>query len=322
MSVDRLRRTFALLAVAWLSTASAGQAAPLPTAAETTQWVRFTTTSGLPSDVVASMIELPGHGTWAVTSSGLATFDGFRWRPVPIDGTRNVPATALGVDARDRVVAIVGGHLVTGDGDGLRSVPASSGINRLKFAAAAQAKTGPVLLLGDDRRIYEWDGQAVRRHVPSEFLGKVPRLLSATPSGAWASTEQGLYRWDGRVWRQQIKSTGNVFDVIGLAEDREQRAAAYIESPAAARGLWEWPGRNAPRAVHRAQATQILGIALFSNADMVVVHQTGEVMTQAGSAWRPLTADGMQIIDARRCGYLANGDLWVATDHGLCVRRT
>ena len=322
MSVDRLRRTFVMIAVGCLITASTGQTAPLPAAAETTRWVRFTTTSGLPSNVVASMTELPGHGTWAVTSSGFATFDGFRWRPVPIDGTRNAPASGLAVDARHRVVAIAGGRLVTGDKDGLRSVPASAGINTLKFTAAAQAQTGPVLLLGDDRRVYEWDGQAVRRHVPSEFLGKVPLLLSATPSGAWASNAQGLYRWDGRAWRLQLKSTGSVFEVIGLAEDREQRAAAYIESPAAARGLWEWPGRSAPRAVHRAQATQIYGIALFSSADMVVVHQTGEVMTQTGSAWSPLAADGTPILDARRCGYLANGDLWVATDHGLFVRRT
>jgi PAS domain S-box-containing protein len=325
MSVDRLLRllrTFGWFSLAWLVSALAGLAAPVPAASDATRWVHFTTTSGLPSAVVLSINDFPDRGVWAATSSGLATFDGFRWRPVPIDGVRNVPAGGLALDASHRVVALTGGRLVTGDADGLRTVPASNGINTLKFTAAAQAATGPVLLLGDDRRVYEWDGRTVRRHVPSEYLGKVPHLLSGTPSGAWASTERGLYRWDGRAWRLQLKSSGPVFEVMGLAEDRDQRGAAYVESPAAARGLWEWPDRNATRAVHREQATQVTSIALFPKAELVAVLQTGEIMTKDGESWNPLTADGPRLLDARRCGYLANGDLWVATDHGLYVRRT
>ena len=52
---------------------------------ESWRWAHFTTTSGLPSNIVESVIEADDSTVWVSTAKGIAWYDGYRWIPVIVD---------------------------------------------------------------------------------------------------------------------------------------------------------------------------------------------------------------------------------------------
>jgi PAS domain S-box-containing protein len=284
------------------------------------RWVHFTTASGLPSDFVTTVVDVPGSGAWALTRGGAARFDGFRWRAVPQPKGVDGPPTSLVADGKGGVVAVAGGRLLVGGASGLRAVPVSAGGRSIEFAACVRAAQGVFLLLGNDDRIYQWDGQTCRLHTASQGLGRVRSIRQAREFGVWALADRGLSSWDGAGWT--LRLPGRNLAMTSVAEPLDGRAIAYVDAPAAFRGLWQWSGGSAPlQARRQLNEPPIDSVAVAPDGDTVAVYYIGEVVRRTGADWAPLPQEGVRILDARSVGFLVDGDLWVASDHGLYVHR-
>jgi two-component system, cell cycle sensor histidine kinase and response regulator CckA len=283
------------------------------------RWVHLTTESGLPSDVVSRLVQVAGDGPWALTRDGVARFDGHRWLRVAVPGNPDVFNGNLASDGRGGVALVAGGQLLVGNGSGLHLVPVLRAGRALQVEKCARAREGPVLLLTRDGTVYSWDGSVCRPHEPSHVLGRVYGIAAAGDQAAWASAERGLWSWEGARWRHRLP--GGRLAVGAAFEMPDGGAFVYIDSPSAQRGLWEWHGESAPRPIRRAMPTPIESIAATPEGDVILVHNTGDLMVRTGKTWKHLTAVDLRVNEARSVGFLADGALWVASDHGVYVRR-
>jgi two-component system, cell cycle sensor histidine kinase and response regulator CckA len=282
------------------------------------RWVHFTRTSGLASDFVVSVVDVTDDGLWAITRDGVSRFDGFVWKTV--HGTRDIgtQTATLTPDGRGGVVLVSGGRVFVGRASGLRPVAATDGNEPTIASACARAGRGPVLVTSRDGLLYDWDGEALHRHrVPDQF-GRV-RSLRQAGAAVWASTETGLWCWEGTRWRQRL--AGRELVLLAVFEHADESALAYVDSPRSARGLWEWQGESGPRPIRRTVSTPVESIAVGPAGVTLITHNTGELVQRAGDEWTSFKYAGMSIMDARSAGFLSNGDLWIATDHGLFIYR-
>jgi PAS domain S-box-containing protein len=310
-----------LLAAAGCLALLAGRADSSPASyLDAWRWVHFTTGSGLPSDFVTAVVEVQGSGVWALTRGGVARFDGFRWNRVDVPAGSDDPPSSLVADGRGGVVVVASGHLLVGNAGGLRAVTATVGGRPVEFETCARAATGLVLLLGTDHRIYQWDGQTFRPHLASGALGRVRAMKQAGDFCVWVSADHGLSSWDGARWKLRLPGSG--LALVSVLEQADESAIASVEAPIAARGLWEWKAQAPPHPIRRGLGTPVDSIAVAPDGETVMVYYNGEIMRRTGTRWTPLPQEGVRILDAQSVGFLANRDLWVATDHGLYVNRS
>jgi PAS domain S-box-containing protein len=322
--MPRRRTSFPVAGLVLLATLSTGAAlaSPDPRLFERWRWAHFTRESGLPSDFVSSVTDVPGDGIWVVTRAGIARYDGFVWKMPRTEAGLSTQATCLVPDGSGGVVAVAGSRLLAGNRDTVRVVTVPENGTSLAWTGCARAPGGPTLLLSEGGRLYEWDGRAARPRQAERALGVVLSLHQAGAGAVWLSTETGLWSWESGQWRRRLAGTQiqlrGVFEVPGV------RAIAYVENPRSQRGLWEWRlGAAAPSVIRRAVEDTVASIAIGRNGEAAVVHQNGDVMLRDNSEWAAFNGadtDG-DIAEARAVGYLANNDLWIATDRGLFLHR-
>lgn len=317
--VAPLRPLLTVVALAALLPATVRpQSAAVPEAGDW-RWVHFTTESGLPSDFVSTVVEVAGDGPWALTRNGIARFDGYRWLPVPLSSSPDTFNASLTGDGHGGAALVVGGQLMAGNRSGLHPVTVLAAGKPVVFNGCARAREGPVLLLARDGSVYAWDGAVCRLHEASRALGRVYRLLAAGNQAVWVTAEHGLWSWEGTRWRQRLPR-GRLVPSAAF-ESPDGSALAFVDSPPTSRGLWEWQGDLEPRPVRRPVPTPIDSITATLEGDVILVHNTGDLMVRGGEGWRHLAPANVRLNEARSAGVLAGGDLWIATDHGLYFRR-
>ena len=100
--------------------------AQVPRFDEVWRWVEFTTVSGLPSDRILDVVETGDSTVWAVTSSGLAWYDGFRWNRV--DSSMGLPLEHVEMAKRfgtRQLLLLSGLTFYLGDKSGFSPLPLS-----------------------------------------------------------------------------------------------------------------------------------------------------------------------------------------------------
>ncbi|HEY3380187.1 MAG TPA: ATP-binding protein [Vicinamibacterales bacterium] len=283
------------------------------------RWIRFTVASGLPSDRAFGVVQVPGDGLWATAAGGVSRYDGHRWLRVPV-GPDEVPSS-LTPDGHGGVVGVTEGLLVAGDARGLRTVRIWADGGNVRFLTQARAATGPVLLLGGNQRLYQWDGSRVSPYAIPAPVGTIERLVQAGPHAVWASTTTGLWSFNGDRWSLRLADVGAPFILTAAHEGPNGHASAWLQHPGELRGFLNWrPGRTPTRS-QGPLASPAVAIASLPNGDSVLVHTTGQMTLRVGTSWTEFPPVPGRLGDARDAGYLPNGDLWVATDHGLFFYR-
>jgi hypothetical protein len=315
------RLLLAASSIILIATAAAAAAAspPDPRLGDAWRWSQFTHASGLPSDFVVGVVDIPGDALWAITRSGVARFDGFVWKRIPAKGGTDEGVVAIAPDGHGGVAVVAGTSLFAGNADGLHVVPILDGGKPVEFTNCARAGSGPALLLGKNGVLYEWDGRLATPHLPSGELGRISGIRQAGPTAVWASAEAGLWRWEGTRWRLRFK--GRALQWYAVAELADQSALAFVENPRSHRGLWEWRGDTGPTSIRQVVQSAIASIAIGPGGETVIVHNTGDVMLRDGDGWTPLSGPAAAVVEARAVGFLRDGDLWVATDRGLFLHR-
>ncbi|MEI6668693.1 MAG: response regulator [Acidobacteriota bacterium] len=289
--------------------------------ADNWRWSRFTTRDGLPSDEVVDVVDAYDGTLWVLARGGVAYFDGFRWQAVPLPATVAGQAGTIAAISGGGIAVLSGAQLVIGDRYGFVLANANSGKAATPWRTMAVARGSRVLLLGDEGVLFEWDGHAIHPHEASSALGRVHKLYRAGHTGVWISTDRGLYSYDSGSWRRRMAPAAEYYDVSSAVELPNGRAWAYISYPPAVRGLWRWEGNAATLMEGTRQSTlsQAVSLAIGRGGEVLAAHQTGQLTVFRDRTWSPLTTHDVEINDAHRIGLRANGDLWVASDHGLFV---
>jgi PAS domain S-box-containing protein len=321
-----------------LATAGSAVAQRLPVATldglhEPSLWTRFGVEDGLPNLRVLQVHETwepdSTPRVWVVTEDGVAWYDGHRWHPVGrAQGLPEEAADDLAVDSRGEVIALFGGHAFVGNSstgfvplDGL-DIPAGD------FAVACEAIPGgglAYLLRRRGSRTCELRvvGQTSREPALVEVMSLDPRIFTRDAAGAglWLAAKDGLRRLDGKGEWWLRAPIGDLEVGAAAVGDAEGRGLAYVDSPWRRRGLWEWTAEGHFQHVELMDFDGISGLTMRPDGEAVVVLTSGEVRVRADGHWGRLDPRPREMRGVRDVSYRANGDLWVATDHGLFLWR-
>ena len=163
--------------------------------------MRFTTTSGLPSNRVLDVVETADGTVWAATSSGLAWYDGYRWNPV--GETNGLPQSSpwkvtAGPDGE--LVVVNDFRLYRGDTAGFREIPVEVE-NNPQLVGAAVPFTGNTVLIHAGGVLYTYVSDRLERY--TEYPGYPDSTLSPYQDkhgGTWLAGHGGLYHWEEERW--------------------------------------------------------------------------------------------------------------------------
>jgi PAS domain S-box-containing protein len=304
-----------VLAVALASGTPALAQQPQPPLSDAWRWTQFTIAQGLPSSSVISVVQAPAGALWALTRLGVARFDGYQWRQIKLPVPGNAVESQL-VPGRSGDLAVVhGSSLVVVDRDGGTRVALSPETGSPALVAGGYAEVGPLLLLGRDGVIYEWDGAVCRRHM-WQGVGRVVSLVQAGPRRVWVSGERGVACWDGRRWRERLSTSGAPYVLLAVLENDDESAWVSIERPIEASGLWYFtPGQSDP--IRKAEPSSIVSLGRAADGRLLAVHATGDLTWLDGTRWNPVATPNGLLSNARLVNVLPGGDVAIATDDGI-----
>ena len=223
----------------------------LPAAGE---WVHFTEESGLPANHVDRVIETPAGSIWAVTSGGLAWYDGFRWNAAPPEvgcgsGWMGLVAEPFG---RDQLLVVREGHFFIGDRSGFKEIVLPHlGAAADQLVHAIEGPDGRLLFecglpkFPYSVRIFVREGERLTEletpNKPARPVG-LPSLTRTASGQVFMRTERGLYRLTSKGYKA-VNTEGPWEGAWGVAEGASGHGFVFVYAQGETGGLWEWsPG--------------------------------------------------------------------------------
>ena len=301
----------------------------LPAAGE---WVHFTEESGLPANHVDRVIETPAGSIWAVTSGGLAWYDGFRWNAAPPEvgcgsGWMGLVAEPFG---RDQLLVVREGHFFIGDRSGFKEIVLPHlGAAADQLVHAIEGPDGRLLFecglpkFPYSVRIFVREGERLTEletpNKPARPVG-LPSLTRTASGQVFMRTERGLYRLTSKGYKA-VNTEGPWEGAWGVAEGASGHGFVFVYAQGETGGLWEWSPGGPARKSEDWTENIVTAMAVASNGDAVIVYDDGAVRWRRDGAW-------VSPVDfpPGRCNILSvlfrtNGDLWATTEEGLFLRR-
>ena len=304
-----------LLAAAWLigsaATAQAGQPLTQPGADQAARWSALAdpvfqtlgVAAGLPNPMALAAVQDRDGFLWVGTGSGLARWDGYRFRTYGSDGQKPddlpdtyVQALRLGPDGALWIGTSAGG-LVRYDKDHDSFIPvpvAGRRSGRIEIRAFADDDT-PGLLVGGGGGLYHLDNDDTHpRLIPKTKdetrglpPGRVFSLLRDKRGALWVGTGHGVFRRDPGA---------PAFAAVALP--------ALTGTPTSVKALGE-------------DSTGQVWVAT-TNTGAYVIDASRTTATQIRSAEK--TADLLETMDVDAIGEARPGEIWLGTTgHGIIV---
>ncbi len=293
------------------------------------RWAVFTTEDGLPSNSVEHVIE-SGDGTpWAATTRGLAWYDGFWWRPVPLPGIsphHRISHIASGPGSEIFVVCNYALH--RGGRDGFRPVP-------IELDGVAQAVTNVAPLSGEDDYLVQvtrnmLDYALVRitgsrchriEQPPDVQPPNQPKLWALSGGRAFLATPRRLYRWTDHGWDQFFTPASEHFNLLRIAENKNQSGLIQFTDLNSNLSTWAWRSREAPRDLSSSFTEYLQAIDIADSGELIAAYQSGAI--RAGHISGPLgDIPGLRSPRAARALYWsAQSGIWIGSENGLLFFR-
>ncbi|MBI1805668.1 MAG: PAS domain S-box protein [Ignavibacteria bacterium] len=277
------------------------------------RWVHFTVESGLPSNYVSQVFEATDGTVWAATAAGLAWYDGFQW--VTTDSMYGLPQNRS-VNIFDQVgdsLFIKCGQYYLGTKTGFRQ------ITELQQVMGAIPFSGRSILAQENASLFQYENNHLKPFEPGSALteGKSMSLWRTLGGGIWASFVDGLYKREDGSWKCKMKADSTIIGVMGVVENARGSGIAWVNFPSEKRGLWEWQ-KNSPLLHDRSEKVDnIKSLDIGPNDEAIAVYQSDELRIRREGIWHPLILGQSQIREILTVTIRANGDLWIATEHGL-----
>jgi signal transduction histidine kinase/sugar lactone lactonase YvrE len=291
------------------------------------RWVRFDVSSGLPSPRVLDVFEASDGKIWALTSGGVAWFDGFRWTPVDCSWLRSHPVDLPGIVIRGACLAIAGmDSLVV-----VNSAGCTPGI--IPPAISKQAGAQPSDLEGIITRI-DTSIMIVRHdsliHVasPLDTLSDCNLRMKEAQWGLlyysqkpWLRIGDALYRWTGNAWNRLLRTPRGYLKVILIETDDHDNGIGVFEDEPGRVSVYGWSADGAARRDPREEGDLIKSIAFTPSGEILAVENTGALRIKRKDGWSLLPKLPPFISNPLMIKFRRNGDLWVGTANGLFLCR-
>lgn len=298
-----------------LTCAQAGLLAQTNPLEESWRWAHFSTSSGLPSNIVRDIKDAPDGTPWALTVAGPAWFDGFQWHAVESDIVRyeNNFRGIIGFYGNGMLFQIKDRFFVATKSD-ITPFPVDS-VSEMWVLAKDS-----VLLLRNQSPFVYAHGQLTRFPFPGwkngmTFGGK----LEHNHFIVWS--RESMFAWDGRERRTIIDFDRGPAGVGAMAENAAREMLFVIGYPQSKAGLWESRrGERARRNPFRTVRKELL-MSIADNGDAIVLYENNFLRIRRKGKWNVLNDLPDFFREVSCLQYRSNGDLWVATDHGLFLCR-
>ena len=309
----------ACVATAW----PAPGAAQDPESPQSWRWVSFGSSSGLPSQQIASVVRTRDGTMWAGTDRGVAWFDGYRWHPVAAaDGHGRMRVRALAPDAGGGIVVVVDSAVFRGDTAGLRPVPL-----RLRGQPMDVLRVAPLggdsLLVLDEQRLYACSGDgscAPLRGEREGLRGSVSSLWVPRPGRVWAVAANGLFERRGGSWTLRLPSGTTQAFAGALAEGEDGSGVVALNQPFPRGGIYAWGGADARPREQALPRMVVSAAAVGPRGEMAVAHSSTSISVREGGVWSTRSVPA-SVGAIRSLSYSAGGDLWVGGAMGLYLYR-
>ncbi len=281
---------------------------------EAWRWIQFTTTSGLPSDRIIDLVETDDGLVWALTASGVAYYDGFRWntpRECPWgDGQSVVSLKRYGADS---VLVVVEGQVYVGNSVGFTKLPLIDASYELAVLPHRQ-----LLLMRNSSPYLFSNGVLTPFLVSREHTeGKTIALRPSRSGSVWAHLADGLYRLEEQGWQRKFAFDTSMGVVVALAENAHGSGIVYLAYPIEQRGLWEWTNGSVPRRVPTERPDNVRMLDIGPDDEALALYQSGDIRIRIDGVWSELTLAGAMIQDINFVTFGKNLDVWFGTEHGL-----
>jgi ligand-binding sensor domain-containing protein len=181
----------------------------------------LTAADGLPSDVVAAVAQASDGRLWIGTDDGLAVYDGESVTAVEVpaaDDLEDFSVSALLAAGDGTVwVGLYGGQVFAGNGDGdwVRFDP-GAGLREDVDVINGFAETadGAIWLATNDG-LYRYDGRRWRDTRPPGVSEAVSALHAAADGSLWVGFyESGVARYDGQSWERLTTGEGLISEMV------------------------------------------------------------------------------------------------------------
>ena len=282
---------------------------------ESWRWVRFTTTSGLPSNSIRNVIDGPDATPWAVTTGGLAWYDGFQWHAV--DSACRYMDNALchvyGFFEKGLLLQIKENCYIATRA-GMKPLP----IDSVSYIWIDSEDTA--FIVRKKSLLRYTHGNLSPVSLP--WWNDEVLFVRALPSGrTFVHSRDRDFWWDGKA---RIPFTTDFikgkFVMTFVVENSSRQGVVFLSSSPSHEGIWEWSdGGHAHRDAFR---TVRLGLfrTIAENGDAVVVFENDFVRVRRNGTWKTVSLPNF-VRDIMSVQFRLNGDLWIATQHGLFLCR-
>jgi PAS domain S-box-containing protein len=307
------RRAVAVLILS-LGTLSLAQ---FPDFSDKSLWVHFTPSSGLPSGEVTSIFESSDSTLWVSTLTGVAWFDGYRWRQGEKGSIWPANAAIIRSEYRDSILIFSSGIYYLGNKNGFRELFKRVGTNLFMVGNDS-------IPLSGEAALYALFGESTVPKPDLKLIQGITQVYSTKNGNIWLTFPDGLYRRQGKSWNVKLRSPSfqERLVVLSVTENNHGSGICLVRGPAEKIGIWEWTHNGPLRQSKLAKPVlYIVSADIDENDNVVAVAQAGEIFVRHGGRWNmlpflPENASSITSVLFRR-----NGDLCLGSDDGLRVWR-
>ena len=278
--------------------------------ADAWRWVEFTTESGLPSNDVTGLTETNDGTVWAVTTKGIAWYDGFQWHPVA-----NMPQERFGAIVpygSSRVVSNREGMIYVITRDSAVTLP----LRDVSLGAPLDSTTLIVrmeksLFLYADGHLRPMQGDSDRVNGSIDIFWKTRR------NRLWIRTTSGLFTWERDHWQRHLWQDPGEVSLTAIEEAGRAGGIASVILPLDMRGVWEWTDGGTPVRNMEELGYDVKALDMSPAGDAVVVYNSSDIRIRKEGRWSSLTSVQSRLGEVEFVQWRDNGDLWFGTEHGL-----
>ncbi len=285
---------------------------------ESWRWSHFTTSSGLPSDVVENIIETESGVPWVSTAKGLAWYDGYRWNSIPVDSSKpNQRARLISKYYNDKIFVILDGSLYQGNSQGFKKCLFTNHIEYGNISTVAALDSTTYMC------VYETNSSAYVLQVKNGYAVKIqsppPGRLYQTNNSIWFSSgsDVGLYRFQKNQWIKLFKPIGDAIALRSIVENDRGEGIISIDAPKNKIGVWEFQDKSNIKYSSSERNQPIRTANISNNGEAIIVYESGEIHIRENYIWSHLEPIPRQMINILSIYYRPNNDVWLASEKGL-----
>ena len=292
--------------------------AQFPDMSEKSLWAHFTTSSGLPSGEITNLFESPDSTLWVSTLTGVAWYDGYRWRQGE-DGSiwPKADASVIQAEYHDSILILSGSSYYLGNRNGFREFGKQIGNNLYVTGKDS-------IPLSEDVALSALYGSSITSKPNREFIKKIVHVYPTKNGNILLMLSDGLYRRNGMSWKPQLQSSTpkKSISVLSVTENRHGSGICLVRSPADKMGLWEWT-KNGPfrRSKLAKPVLYIVSADIDENDNVVAVARAGEIFIRHNGRWSMLPFLPENASNTTKVLFRQNGDLCLGGDDGVYIWR-